>query len=351
MEPGNQQLELLQGIAHALGVTPGVGVATVGAIYARYKTTWPRDRRWQLERNLLRPFVLRFWRHRAAAITPADWADHRRQRRRQPTRTGRPPCDLTLNLELKATKRMFKWAVRKRLISDRPLADVKPVKTRTRRGSWFTAEQITRLIEVADQLRWRRQAQTFAALVAVMGDTGLRISEALSLRWDRITLRGTVSVFGKGNKSRVVAFTPRALELLAALERHPCGVVFLNWRTLKAYDPSTVRAWFRTAIRAAGLDSVKADGDFALVPHVLRHSFASIADERGAPPTWIQAALGHSHLSTTMVYLHRTEDDAALRMAAIMANRAGPRRARTRKALGMKKEIASATTPGVQIIS
>lgn len=347
----DQQLELLQGIANALGVTSGVVVVTVGAIYARYKATWAPGRRWQLERNLLRPFVLRFWRHRAGAITPADWNEHRRARRRTPTRTGRPPCDLTLNLELKATKRMFAWAVRKRMIPDRPLVDVKPVKTRTRRGSWFTAEQITRLIEVADQLRWRRQAQSFAALVAVMGDTGLRISEALSLRWDRITLRGTVSVLGKGNKSRVVAFTPRALELLAALERHPCGIVFLNWRTLKAYDPSTVRAWFRTAIRAAGLEGVKAEGDLALVPHILRHSAASIADERGAPATWIQAMLGHAHLSTTMVYLHRTEDDAALRMAAIMSDRMPARRAVHKEVKREQKEFAENADSSVQRVS
>ena len=130
----DQQLELLQGIARALGVTPGVGV-TVGAVFMRYKATRPRGRAWQLERNLLRPFVVRFWRRPGRSIGPADWNDHRALRTRQTTRTGRPPCDLTLNMELKATKRMFRWAVGKKLLDERPLIDCKPVKTRERRES------------------------------------------------------------------------------------------------------------------------------------------------------------------------------------------------------------------------
>jgi integrase len=108
--------------------------------------------------------------------------------------------------------------------------------------------------------------------------------------------------------------------------RHSAPQVFLNWQTGKTYNASTVRAWFARAVRLAGLEGVKVEGDLALVPHNLRHSAASIADERGAPATWIQAMLGHEHLSTTMAYLHRDEDDNAIRMAAIMSGRRAPRK-------------------------
>lgn len=316
----DEQLELLRRIAGAVGVTP-TGSVTVGTLYVLYRKSRTRGRSWQLERNLLRPFVVRFWRRQVASLTAADWKEHRAARSAQPTRTGRPPCDLTLNLELSRTRGMFAWALKAGTIARNPLAECKRVKTRTRRESWFTAEQIQRLIDFASCLRWRHQQATFAAIVAVMADTGLRISEALSLRWDRITLRGTTSVLGKGNKSRVVAFTPRALRLLSELDRHPDPHVFIHWRRGNVYDASTVRAWFRKAIKAADLEGVKADGDFALVPHILRHSAASIADERGAPATWIQAMLGHAHLSTTQIYLHRDDADNALRMAAIMSDR------------------------------
>jgi integrase len=175
-----------------------------------------------------------------------------------------------------------------------------------------------------------------------MADTGARISEALSLRWDRITLQGTTPVIGKGGKTRVLGFTPRATRAMVGLGRHSNPHVFTNWRTAKVYNASTVRRWFRDAIAAAGLEGVKADGDLALVPHILRHSFASIADERGARAEDIQAALGHEHASTTRVYLHRNEANAAMRMAAIMAKpaeRRPPRRAASEKYDGAEKEV------------
>jgi integrase len=305
------QLKLLQDIARAVGVTPTVNAVTVGQAYMRHRASRPRGRAWRLERNLLRPFVVAFWRRSAASLGPADWERHRGTRRGQTTRLGRPPCELTLNLELAAAKRLLP-----------SLKSCRFVRTRTRRESWFTENQIAQLLGGAEGLRWRHQQLTFRALAAVMADTGLRISEALSLRWDRLTLRGTTSVVGKGSKTRVVALTPRALEAIGKIDRlENCPRVFTNTRTYKPYNPSTVRAWFRNAIEAAGLEGVKADGDLALVPHLIRHSFASIADERGAPLSWIQNAMGHSSPATTKVYVHRDDHNAAIRMAAIMGTR------------------------------
>lgn len=336
------QHKLLEAIAIAVGVTPsvnavGVRQLTVGRRFVEYKKTRPRGRAWQMERNLLRPFVVRFWRRIAATLGPPDWEQHRQARRRQRTRLGRPPSELTINLELAAAKRLVPG-----------LRDCKAVKTRTRRGSWFTAEQIERLLAAANSLRWRHQRLVFYAIVAAMADTGLRISEALGLRWDRVTLRGTTSVLGKGSKTRVIGFTGRALAAMGALERHENPHIFVNWKTGKAYDPSTVRAWFRTAIEAAGLEGVKADGDFALVPHILRHSFASIADERGAPLSWIQNAMGHSRASTTQLYIHRDDHDAAIRMASIMGRRRPPKKA---VHVGAKKFLARKPATRVESFS
>src|SRR5262245_55705699 len=206
----------------------------------KYRAARPKGRSWQMERNLLRPFVVRVWRQTAKRMGAEDWIPHREKRKRQKTRTGRPPTDLTLNLELARLKQMLRYG------GFDPLRSCKPVKTKTRRESWFTAEQIALLLEHAHSLRWDHQQRAFAALVAVMADSGLRISEALSLRWDRITLQGLTSVLGKGTKTRPVVFTSRAMGAIGKLDRHQWNPqVFTNFKTGRRYNPSTVRRWFR----------------------------------------------------------------------------------------------------------
>ena len=293
-----------------------------------YRATRVRGRRWQMERNLLRPFIVRHWRRPVASIASSTWDEHRAQRSKQKTRRGLPPRDITVNQELERTKHLFSWAVDADMLAANPLARCKPVKTRRRRESWFTQEQAQRLVDHAHRLRWEHQQITFRALVIVMFDTGLRISEALSLRWDRFTLNGTTSVLGKGAKTRVVAFTARAIEAMNSLGRRPDNPhVFVRWKTGKVWSGRAVRCWFAQTIDAAGLHHVKVDGDIALVPHLLRHSFASAAEERGATPDMIRVALGHEKLATTQLYLHKHQQDAAQRIAEIMSPRLPPRRA------------------------
>jgi integrase/recombinase XerC len=338
----DDQRALLEAIARAVGVTPSdstVRQITVGELYMLYKATKQRGRHWQMERNLLRPFVVAFWRKPVSSLTAESWDEHRARRSKSKTRRGKPPRDITLNQELMRAKCMLNWGVDTKRIGANPIARARPVKTRRRRESWFTAEQAQKLIDHAHTLRWDHQQRTFRAIVTVMFDTGLRISEALSLRWDRITLRGTTTVMGKGAKTRIVGFTHRALEAMNSLGRHPDNPhVFVRWKTGKRWSGRAVRLWFADVIDAAGLHHVKVDGDIALVPHLLRHSFASAAEERGATPDLIRTAMGHEKLATTQLYLHKHQQDAAEKMAAIMAPPRKPPRRSTKKVLQTSNE-------------
>jgi site-specific recombinase XerD len=69
----------------------------------------------------------------------------------------------------------------------------------------------------------------------------------------------------------------------------------------------------RYASRAGVMKPTK-DGDRPINPHVLRHSYATRLIERGVPIHDVQAALGHSSLATTQVYLHVNDEKLADRL-------------------------------------
>lgn len=158
-----------------------------------------------------------------------------------------------------------------------------------------------------------------AALISLLWRSGLRISEALSLKPKDIdTERQSLRVlFGKGQKSRTVgldslaaASIGRWLDRRAQLGINGHAPLFctLKGKTVRA---NYVRELLPRLARRAGIEK-------RVHPHGLRHTFAfELANER-MPIHYIQAALGHSSLATTDRYIRHV---AAADVVEMMAGR------------------------------
>ncbi|HTR84394.1 MAG TPA: tyrosine recombinase XerC [Reyranella sp.] len=156
------------------------------------------------------------------------------------------------------------------------------------------------------------------AVLLLLYGAGLRIGEALGLTKAMVAGlltegRDTLTVTGKGNKTRLVPLLPQALEALAAYRDAcpfmaalgPNDTFFLGARG-GPLDPAIVQKRVREIRLALGLpDSV--------TPHALRHSFATHLLGAGGDLRTIQELLGHASLSTTQRY---TDVDAA-RLSAV----------------------------------
>jgi integrase/recombinase XerC len=147
-----------------------------------------------------------------------------------------------------------------------------------------------------------------AAVLALLYGSGLRISEALSLKRHDVPEPGkgdVITVTGKGNKTRMVPVLRRVLELVADYVRmcpHALagdGPLFVGVRGA-ALSPRIVQLAMARLRGALGLPDTA-------TPHALRHSFATHLLARGGDLRAIQELLGHASLSTTQVY---TEIDA-----------------------------------------
>lgn len=145
------------------------------------------------------------------------------------------------------------------------------------------------------------------AIITVLYRAGLRVDEALHLKPSDINAAvGTVAVLhGKGDRNRTAALDDGALAILQrwidTRRQLAAGRGFRNgWLfcTLQGQPLSDryVRAMLTRLATRAGITR-------RVHPHGLRHSYAAELSHEGVPVAVIQKALGHSHLSTTSLYL------------------------------------------------
>ena len=127
-------------------------------------------------------------------------------------------------------------------------------------------------------------------------DIGLRLSEATNLKWKHVDLiSGKVMVRdGKGAKDRTLWVGEKDIELLRKWRERQLKVAPVNNR----YVQSIVKRY-----------SKKAGINKNISPHTLRHTFATDLYRETKNIRIVQKALGHSDLSTTMIYTHIVDDE------------------------------------------
>ncbi len=140
-----------------------------------------------------------------------------------------------------------------------------------------------------------------AAVLSLLYGSGLRIAEAMSLQCKQAPGTGdTLTVTGKGNKTRMVPVLPQVAKLITdyiALCPHdlpPDGPLFIGARG-GVLSPRVVQLAMARLRGALGLPD-------SATPHALRHSFATHLLARGGDLRAIQELLGHASLSTTQIY-------------------------------------------------
>ena len=123
--------------------------------------------------------------------------------------------------------------------------------------------------------------------------SGLRISEALNLKWPDINYQdNSIYVYGKGSKERKVFITKDFLDHLKNLVKKNQFVFTLNDKKISA---RSVNKFLENCYN----DSIIKD---KLSSHIFRHSFATTMLENNADIRHIQKLLGHSSISTTEIY-------------------------------------------------
>ena len=201
---------------------------------------------------------------------------------------------------------MFSYAFEVEAVEINPLVRFKIIPVQEKALRVITREEFERLVDAMP-------TPEMSAFVAIVGETGLRKSEALNLKWndidfqrERIVLEHT-----KGKRVRYVPLSKLALEKIMEISRY-IGVEYLFTWDFGRYKGRHMRKpdkQFNTGRKAAGLDWITIHG--------LRHYRATSWIQHGADVRSVQEKLGHASIQTTMRYAHyiETHGDKAIREA------------------------------------
>jgi len=215
----------------------------------------------------------------------------------------------TQNYYLIALRMFLKYLVRRNIPSLSP-DRIDLAKVPERSIDMISEEELERLLTApsGDDIGTLRDK----AILELLFSTGLRVSELCSLSRYIDLQKDEFSIRGKGNKIRVVFFSPEAkkavkqyLDARTDLDE----ALFINLSAINKSENvgKTQRLTSRSIERIVKHYAIKAGIFKKVTPHVIRHSFATDLLQNGADLRSVQTMLGHADISTTQVYTHVTD--------------------------------------------
>ncbi len=209
----------------------------------------------------------------------------------------------TLKLRISAVKSFFKFLLKKKYISSNPTILIGSPKLDKKLPTYLSTQEAADIIDSIDEEHSEKIRDK--ALIELLYSSGLRISEALNLKYNSIDFDNkSVRVLGKRNKERIVPIGSKALDALKKylavrfefVPQSDCEYLFIGKRG-KKLNPAVAYRIVKRKMKSKTQSPQKS-------PHVLRHSFATHLLDNGADIQAVSDMLGHSSLSTTQVYTH-----------------------------------------------
>lgn len=206
----------------------------------------------------------------------------------------------SLARKISVLKSFFSWLLQEEIIDKDPTSKIKTPKYNKRNPKFLTIDELEMLREGCVTLRER-------ALVECLYASATRLNELHNMNISDIDNQTfSVKVIGKGNKEREVFFSLKAIHHLRRYlesREDDCEALFVTER--KPYRRLSNRGIQREINKIASRTDIKKK----VTPHVLRHSFSTLALNNNMEIAVLSSILGHSNISTTQIYAHVTDEN------------------------------------------
>lgn len=206
--------------------------------------------------------------------------------------------------KISAIKSFFKFLLKREMISNNPVAQIKVPKAPARLPVFLEQHQSEKLFtEVKYPEGW--EGLNHQLILELLYQTGMRRAELISLKERDVDLfRNELVVLGKRNKERVIPIGAGLMQMIRNYLKEKQQIIHCehnNLLTLESGKPLYDNYVYRVVNRYLNQDITTLSKKS---PHVMRHTFATHLTHNGAGINAIKELLGHSSLAATQIYTH-----------------------------------------------
>lgn len=208
-------------------------------------------------------------------------------------KTAKGVSDRTLDKYREFICWFFHWAHAEEYIPHDPARSIKSIKYEQKERQALSQTEL-------EYLRMACRCRRDRAVIEFLYSTGCRVSELCNVKLSDIDWQqGSVRLFGKGKKHRTSFINAK------------CEVALREYLKERTWESEWLFASERTPHGRLGrctienivkLVSDNSEVTKKVTPHILRHTTATQAVNNGMPIEDVSKLLGHSNVSTTMIY-------------------------------------------------
>jgi integrase/recombinase XerD len=203
----------------------------------------------------------------------------------------------SLGMRVRFLKAFFTWAFTEKHIPTNPMVSIKEPRIKDKLPKYLTDDEIITLKGGCETLLER-------TLLEFSFATGCRVGEVREINRNDVNWENnSINIMGKGGKRRIIYFSEPCKELLQEYleyRKDDDEALFVTERAPHRMSIAEMRYILKRIAKRAGMTN-------KVYPHKLRHTYATHLLNNGAPLEAIRQLLGHSNLSSTMIYANLTE--------------------------------------------
>lgn len=204
---------------------------------------------------------------------------------------------------LSAWRGFYDYLIQHKGFTQNPVTGLRAPKAAKTLPQALSVEQTVKFVNIqGDEILEVRDH----AILELFYSSGLRLAELVNLDIGMLDFsEGTVTVTGKGNKTRIVPLGSHAANAMQAWLQRRASIKITDKDSNAIFVTEQGRRITPRAVQYRVKSwAIKQGINTDMHPHLLRHSFATHVLQSSQDLRAVQEMLGHANISTTQVYTH-----------------------------------------------